>query len=63
LAFTWAVETDSPSKERVTVRFEQRDQGTEVILNHERIPTATLRQQHQQGWFACLDGLVEYVAV
>ena len=61
LIYTWIVETESPKTERVTVKFEQHAQGTDLILKHELIPTMKLRDQHQQGWLGCLDGLVEYV--
>jgi uncharacterized protein YndB with AHSA1/START domain len=59
LVYTWRTEDDAPA-ERVTVRFESRDGATEVIVVHERIATAPLRDGHQQGWQGCLDGLVEY---
>jgi uncharacterized protein YndB with AHSA1/START domain len=62
LAYTWIIDSQAQSSERVTVRFEKRDQGTEVILVHERIPTPSLRDQHQNGWFGCLDGLTEFLA-
>lgn len=61
LIYTWTVETASPTTERVSVRFEEREQGTEVILKHELIATTTLLGQHQQGWIGCMDGLVEYL--
>lgn len=61
LIYTWTVETKSPSRERVTVRFEDHEQGTNLILEHERIETTALRDQHQQGWHDCVDGLVEYL--
>ncbi len=47
--------------ERVTVRFERRGDATEVIVQHERIADEAARVSHQQGWFGCLDGLVELV--
>ena len=61
LVYSWAVETESPTKERVTVQFEQHTRGTDLIVKHERIHSAQLREQHRQGWHGCLDGLVDYV--
>lgn len=61
LVYTWAVETDASSAERVTVKFLRHDQGTEITLTHERIATASLRDQHRDGWIGCLDGLVGYL--
>lgn len=62
LIYTWAIEPETPKVERVTVRLNAHDEGTEVILKHELIQTAALRDQHEQGWLGCLDGLVEYFA-
>ena len=61
LVYTWAVETESPTIERVTVQFEQHTRGTDLIVKHQRIRSAQLREQHRQGWLGCLDGLVDYV--
>ena len=59
LIYTWSVEPTASAPERVTVRFEARDSGTEVIIAHERIVSEAAREQHQHGWNGCLDGLVE----
>ncbi len=52
---------ESGVSERVTVRFEPRENGTEVIILHERIPNAATRDRHEKGWQGCLDGLAEYL--
>ena len=59
LAYTWQVGAEAPV-EQVTVRFEAHADGTQVIITHERIPNAALRDRHQQGWAGCLDGLAEF---
>ena len=61
LTYTWQVEGAPGGAKRVTVRFEPRRDVTEVIVTHERIPSETLREQHQLGWYGCLDGLAEYL--
>lgn len=61
LVYTWTVDLESPTTERVTVQFEKHDQGTLVILRHELIQTPQLRDQHRQGWLGCMDGLAEYL--
>ena len=58
LTYTWVVETKTVETERVTVRFEATDGGTLVVVEHERIPSDELYDQHQSGWLGCLDGLV-----
>jgi uncharacterized protein YndB with AHSA1/START domain len=42
---------------RVTVRFEPRSGGTEVIVLHERIDTEATRTEHEGGWNGCLESL------
>ena len=60
LVYTWQLEAQTDSFERVTVQFESRGDDTEVIITHELIPNETLRDMHQQGWIGCLDGLANY---
>jgi uncharacterized protein YndB with AHSA1/START domain len=61
LAYTWRVGGEEGAAERVIVSFEARGEDTEVMVRHERIPTPTLRDMHEQGWFGCLDGLAQYL--
>ena len=60
LAYTWEIEretTASSERSRVTVRFEPRDGGTEVIVVHESIDTEETRIDHEKGWNGCLENL------
>jgi uncharacterized protein YndB with AHSA1/START domain len=61
LTYTWRLEGISAASERVSVLFEARGETTEVIVTHERIPNKALRDQHQDGWQGCLDGLDKYL--
>ena len=62
LVYTWLLEPGPPSRERVTVRFEPKDGATtEVIVVHERIGSVAARDQHEQGWEGCLDGLAGWL--
>ncbi|HET7175358.1 MAG TPA: SRPBCC domain-containing protein, partial [Gammaproteobacteria bacterium] len=47
LRYTWGLGAAAESVERVTVRFERRGEGTEVIVTHERIADAGLRDRHR----------------
>jgi glutathione S-transferase len=38
----------------VTVDFERHDDGTDVVITHERLGTRTLRAMHATGWRNCL---------
>jgi uncharacterized protein YndB with AHSA1/START domain len=62
LVYTWSIEPGPGTCERVTVRFEPRDKGTEVIILHERILDDVTRQGHERGWTGCLDGLATYAS-
>lgn len=61
LVYTWQIESESHAPEIVTVCFEARENGTEVVVIHERIRDVSTRNQHQYGWQGCLTGLAEYV--
>ena len=60
LVYTWRLEPGPPRIERVKVRFEPREGGTEVVVVHERIPDAGVREQHERGWLGCLGRLAEH---
>jgi uncharacterized protein YndB with AHSA1/START domain len=62
LVYTWRVDPQSHVSERVAVQFEPQGDATEVIVVHERIPNAAMRDKHQQGWDGCLDGLADYLS-
>jgi uncharacterized protein YndB with AHSA1/START domain len=59
LVYTWLVEGKAALHDRslVTVRFEAREGGTEVIIVHERIDSEETSRDHEGGWTGCLDGL------
>jgi uncharacterized protein YndB with AHSA1/START domain len=61
LVYTWRIEPQTESSERVTVQFEASGEYTEVIVTHERIASEELREMHKQGWVGCLDGLAKFV--
>lgn len=61
LVYTWGLEPETDRSERVTVAFVPRGDATEVIVTHERIRNAAIRDMHEQGWRGCLDGLAEYL--
>jgi len=60
LMYTWKLESQSGSAERVTVCFELLDGSTEVTVTHERIADEAARNSHERGWAGCLNSLVRY---
>ena len=62
LVYTWSWEDGSMSGSLVTVKFRDLGSATELLLTHERFPTAELRDKHGQGWNGCLGRLEEHLA-
>lgn len=62
LVYTWRIEESEGPAELVTVLFEEREAGTELIVIHERISDAQMAEGHEAGWHACIDGLVAYLS-
>ena len=60
ISYTWAHEPvdDDTEHTRVTVRFEDHDQGTEVIVVHHGFGSQRSQQAHREGWADCLNALV-----
>jgi uncharacterized protein YndB with AHSA1/START domain len=56
LVYSWNIGIPGADGSRVTVKFRSHDEGTELILVHERLAAAA-RDMHLQGWTGCLDGL------
>lgn len=46
-----------PRSSVFTVRFEQRGDATEVVVQHERIADQAARERHALGWHGCIEGL------
>jgi uncharacterized protein YndB with AHSA1/START domain len=59
LTYTWAHEPvgDATEHTRVTVRFENHGEGTEVIVVHQGFRSARSQETHRTGWAECLDDL------
>ena len=57
LVYTWRMGQGTAESSLVTVRFEARGDATEVVVVHEHIPSAAVRESHEAGWNGCLDGL------
>lgn len=64
LSYSWLSGADpqfeTDAKERVTVRFIDKGQKTEIIIEHNHIGDQTTHANHTMGWNGCLDGIEEY---
>ena len=57
LAFTWRSPVTDDQDTLVTVDFEPRASGTEVVITHERLAHQAAVEAHTDGWTDCLAGL------
>jgi uncharacterized protein YndB with AHSA1/START domain len=60
LAFTWTSAYTGPEPSVVTVELRPGDDGTELVLTHERLPEHQV-EPHTGGWAQILDRLAEEV--
>lgn len=61
VVYSWIIGGAADDASQVTVDFHEHDEGTRLVLTHERIPTEDHRSSHLMGWNGCLDGLIEYL--
>jgi uncharacterized protein YndB with AHSA1/START domain len=60
LVYTWMWEKPhefAGQDTLVTVQFNEKDGGTELVMTHEHLPTDTMRETHAWGWNGALDKL------
>jgi Activator of Hsp90 ATPase homolog 1-like protein len=48
---------------QVTVEFQAKGEGTDLVLTHERFRDESLKSDHAQGWQGCLERLSQKVGV
>ncbi len=59
LVYTWDWREDDQKvgETLVTVEFNALGDSTEVVLTHERFPSAEAKSEHEKGWSSCLNRL------
>lgn len=62
LVFTWESANTQGQQTVVTVELFARGNETELVLTHERFPSAEATQGHVQGWQSILAGLDQFLA-
>lgn len=61
IAFTWISHT-AVAGSLVTLEFHDRGEETELVLTHERLPSADIAAQHEAGWGSILEKLARRLA-
>ncbi len=63
LVYSWFIDADPDGEtgSRVTVEFRDHEDGTEIVIHHERLPAPEVTRMHLEGWLGCLDGLAAYL--
>ncbi len=59
LEFTWVSEGSRGKESVVKIELTPRDNGTELRLSHDGLPSEDLAKDHHGGWSGSLDRLVE----
>jgi uncharacterized protein YndB with AHSA1/START domain len=63
IVFTWQFDDDEAWENHtsiVTVELSDRENGTEVRLRHERLPSEESRDRHAEGWNSVLNKLEKF---
>jgi len=64
LVFTWTWPRTTPERESlVTILFNAKGRGTELVFRHERFFDEKVRDDHKRGWSKLLEGLERYLSV
>jgi uncharacterized protein YndB with AHSA1/START domain len=62
LVFTWSWPRTTPDRiSLVTILFNAKGTGTELVFKHEQLFDETVRDNHKRGWTSLLERLDEYL--
>jgi uncharacterized protein YndB with AHSA1/START domain len=59
IVFTWNSPFAGDRGSLVTVDFNARGGGTEIVITHERLPSEEMVQAHSGGWSSILERIAE----
>jgi uncharacterized protein YndB with AHSA1/START domain len=62
LVFTWMGPLTNNVNTLVTVEFNPQGDETDLVLTHERLPTAAIVEGHTRGWGNIMDHLAEVIS-
>lgn len=61
ICFTWRAEWNDDAESLVTVKLRDVEDGTEVVLTHERIVSELTCNGYERGWTSILEKLGNYL--
>ncbi len=61
MTWTWGHGVLDGLETLLTIELHEADGGTELVLLHERLPTQTARDKHEEGWTSALAVLEQYL--
>jgi uncharacterized protein YndB with AHSA1/START domain len=62
LVFTWIWPRTTPERESlVTITFNAKGDGTELVFRHEGFINEKVRDQHKGGWTTMLENLADFL--
>lgn len=59
LSFTWISQGTQQRETLVTIELNEHPDGTELVLTHERLPTADQVARHTAGWTSIVEKLAK----
>jgi uncharacterized protein YndB with AHSA1/START domain len=62
LVYTWVWQSTPERESLVTVEFHSVDQGTELVLTHQRFADTDARDRHGEGWNGSLARLDRWLS-
>ncbi len=61
MTFNWIENGADMGETLLTIELFEREQGTELVLTHERLPDAAIRDAHASGWQGTLEKLQAFL--
>jgi uncharacterized protein YndB with AHSA1/START domain len=61
MTFNWIQNGADMGETLLSIHIYPANDGTDLVLTHEKIPTEELREAHQGGWQGSLECLEEYL--
>ena len=61
MTFSWIENGSDIGETLLTVEFFEKENGTELVLTHERLPDPEVAEMHKGGWMGTVECLEQYL--